>query len=190
MRLTPSAQQAATASTGISSTSLGIKSPPISKGLSGPWVTRRSPTGSPATSRLPRISMRAPICSSTSRIPVRLGLRPTFSTVRSAPGVIAPATSQKAAELISPGTTTDWPFSWAPGRTTTSVPPGPPTLRSAPKARSMRSLWSRDWAGSITVVGPSAVSAASRIALFTWAEATGVCTVVPTSRWPATAKGA
>ena len=112
-------------------------------------------------------------------MPVRLGLRPTFSTVSAAPGVMAPATSQKAAELMSPGTTTCWPRRLLPGVTVTSVPPGPPTTRSAPKARSILSLWSRERAGSITVVGPSAVSAASRRALFTWAEATGVRIVAP-----------
>ena len=179
MRLTPSAQQAATASTGISSTSRGISSPPIAKACRGPWHTRRSPTGSPATSRGLSTSIRAPIWASTSRMPVRLGLRPTFSTVSSAPGVMAPATSQKAAELMSPGTTTCWPRRQAPGTTVTSVWPGPPTVSSAPKARSMRSLWSRLWAGSITVVGPVAVRPASRMALFTWAEATGVRIVVP-----------
>ena len=110
---------------------------------------------------------------------MRLGLRPTFSTVSSAPGVMAAATSQKAAELMSPGTTTLWPRRRLPGVTITSVRPGPPTSSWAPKAPNMRSLWSRLWAGSITVVGPSAVRPARRMALFTWAEATGVRIVVP-----------
>ena len=54
----------------------------------------------------------------------------------------------------------------------------------------MRSLWSRDCDGSITVVGPSAVSAASRMADFTWALATGVPTMVPRNVVPCTASGA
>ena len=123
-------------------------------------------------------------------MPVRLGLSPTFSTVSSAPGVIAAATSQKAAELMSPGTSTVCPCRLEPGVTVTTVRSGPLTSSCAPKARSIRSLWSRLWAGSITVVGPSAVRPASRIALFTWAEATGVWIVAPWSCWPCTASGA
>ena len=134
--------------------------------------------------------MRAPICSSTSNTPVRVGLSPTFSMVRSAPGTSAPATSQNAAELMSPGTTTCWPVREAPGLTLTWRPISPPTSKSAPKALSIRSLWSREWAGSITVVGPSAVSAASSSADFTWALATGVPTTAPRSLRPCTASGA
>ena len=52
------------------------------------------------------------------------------------------ATSQKAAELMSPGTTTCWPVRVAPGRTLMCRPISPPTSRSAPKAFSIRSLWS------------------------------------------------
>ena len=42
----------------------------------------------------------------------------------------------------------------------------PPTSKLAPKAFNILSLWSLDLAGSITVVEPSAVRAASRIADF------------------------
>ena len=162
------------------------------KAFRGAGRTRRSPTGSPATSRSLRISRGAPMASSTSRMPVRLGLRPTFSRSKSAPGTSRPATNQKAAELISPGTTTRWPWSRAPGVISTRGPPlaSGSLTRSAPKARSIRSLWSRERAGSITVVGPSALRPASSRALFTWAEATGVRITAPWSWRPWMARGA
>ena len=43
-----------------------------------------------------------------------------------------------------------------------------------PAASSMRSLWSRQTAGEITRVAPSAYSAASKMADFTCALATGI----------------
>ena len=190
--LVPSAQRAATERIGISSTSLGIRSPPISKAFSGLWRTRRSATGSPATSRWLSSSSGAPICSNTSRIPVRVGLMPTFSIVSSAPGTTSAAINQNAAELMSPGTTTCCPCSCAPGCTITVGPSAACgwLIRSAPKARSMRSLWSRESAGSITVVLPLAVNPASSKALLTWALATGVRIVPPLRAWPAIARGA
>ena len=106
MMLVPSAARAATARIGISSTSLGISSPPMLNDFSSVGFTNRSPTGSPATSRWFCTFSGACIISSTSRIPVRVGLSPTFSMVSSAPGTSRPATNQNAAELMSPGTTT------------------------------------------------------------------------------------
>ena len=97
---------------------------------------------------------------------------PTFSIVRSEPGTIAAATSQKAAELISPGTITRWPWSLA-GPTTVALMVSGSTITSAPNARNIRSLWSRDRAGSLTVVCPSVINPASKMQDFTWAEAIG-----------------
>ena len=66
-----------------------------------------SPTGSPATSLLFIMLIFASIASNTSSIPVLVGFRPTFSMISSDPGIMLPATSQNAAELISPGTIID-----------------------------------------------------------------------------------
>ena len=48
------------------------------------------------------------------------------------------------------------------------------TVTSAPIAASIRSVWSRDARGSITVVAPGACRPASSTADLTWAEATGL----------------
>ena len=110
----------------------------------------------------------------------RVGLTPTPSSTSSASGWAAPATSQKAAAEMSPGTAsssgrTTWPPAidtrWAP-----SLPP-PPTASDAtstPRARSIRSVWSRVAVASVTDVTPSAARPASRMADFTWALGTAV----------------
>ena len=46
-------------------------------------------------------------------------------------------------------------------------------VTSAPKWRSMRSVWSRVASGSMIVVSPGALRPASRTADFTWADGTG-----------------
>ena len=86
------------------------------------------------------ISTRAPIRRSTSMIPVRVGFRPTSATVTSEPASAEAATSQNAADEISPGTVSVGP--------TSRWPPASETLRSthetvAPNNRSARSVWSR-----------------------------------------------
>ena len=48
------------------------------------------------------------------------------------------------------------------------------TVTVAPKWRSIRAVWSRVGAGSITVVRPGADRPAKMTADFTWAEATGI----------------
>jgi hypothetical protein len=55
--------------------------------------------------------MSAPIISNASRTPVRVGFTPTLAITKSESGTIEPATSQNAAELISPGTITSCPLS-------------------------------------------------------------------------------
>ena len=70
---------------------------------------------------------------------------------------------------MSAGTSTRAARSTCPPRTD-AVAPSRPTL--TPKAVSIRSVWSRVGAGSVTRVSPSAYSPASNSADFTWALAT------------------
>ena len=158
----PDANIAATAKIGTSSINLGIIAP--SNVMPRNWLdrTRRSATGSPVTSRSFKISISAPIICNASRTPVRVGFMPTFSIVKSEPGTIAPATNQNAAELISPGTITVCPINFAPPTTVALMRSGS-TFTVAPNARSIRSLWSRDRAGSVTVVSPSTIKPANRM---------------------------
>ena len=86
-------------------------------------------------------------------MPVRVGLTPTFRIVSSEPSTIAPATRKNAAEEISPGTRISTAYRSSGG---SSVIVLPCVSTSTPKARNMRSVWSREGAGSITVVCPSA----------------------------------
>ena len=108
----------------------------------------------------------------------RVGLTPTPRSVSSASGWMAAATSQNAADETSPGTRsltalTDIP----PSRLIATGPPAPPVASvttGTPRARNIRSVWSRVATASRTVVRPSARSPASRIADLTWALGTGV----------------
>ena len=75
-----------------------------------------------------------------------------------------------AAAEKSPGTTTSSSRRLDAGSTETED--GRRRTR-APAAASISSVWSRVGAGSTTVVCPSALMPASRIADFTWADATG-----------------
>ena len=109
----------------------------------------------------------------------RVGLTPTPADLSSASGWIAPATSQKAAAETSPGTRssiarTVTPPSIGP-RDPADRPGWPTSSRSTatPRARSIRSVWSRVATASRTVVRPSARSPARRIADFTCALGTG-----------------
>src|SRR6266511_2364508 len=82
---------------------------------------------------------------------------------------VAPTTNGAAAEK-SPGTVTSSSARRAAG----SIETERGRCRTpAPAARSISSVWSRVGAGSETVLVPSAFRAASRIADFTWALATG-----------------
>ena len=112
---------------------------------------------------------------STPNSAARVGLSPTFSITRSDPGTSSAATTKKAADEGSPGTSMVWGLSSAsPTSWIVRVPSGATSTDScAPKPFSMRSEWSRVGTGSITVVMPGVLSPASSTALFTWAEATG-----------------
>ena len=72
-------------------------------------------------------------------MPVRVGLIPTFSITRSELGTMEAATNQNAAELISPGTITACPTSFAPPLTAT-VFVSISTVIFAPKAANILSL--------------------------------------------------
>ncbi|MNV66474.1 hypothetical protein D3C71_1592300 [compost metagenome] len=100
----------------------------------------------------------------------------TPSTVTSEPGVTRAAARGKAAEDGSPGTATKVPLRrWPPARRMRQPSPSSVTSTTAPKARSIRSVWSRLFSGSTTTVSLVAFSPASRMADLIWAEAT-VCT--------------
>jgi hypothetical protein len=88
-----------------------------------------------------------------------------------------------AADEKSPGTSNRSPRSDDAGWTVirrTGPPPAVGIVRSsslairAPHARSMRSVWSRVVAGSVTCVSPAASRPAKSTQDFTWALATGI----------------
>ena len=119
--------------------------------------------------RAGRSSMSAPIERRMSMTARRVGLTPTSRRISSASGWMAPATSQNAAAETSPGTRSVTACTEPLLRP--SRPPRRPrrSVRSTgtPRARSIRSVWSRVATDSRTVVRPSARSPASRIADFT-----------------------
>ncbi len=82
---------------------------------------------------------------------------------------MAPATSQNAAAETSPGTRSFTVCTANPPWIVQATDPSGASDRSTgtPRARSMRSVWSRVATDSRTVVIPSARSPASRIADFT-----------------------
>ena len=117
---------------------------------------------------------------------MRLGLMPTPLTVTRALGWAAPATSQNAAPLMSEGTWMSRDFRLE-GRTATL---SPSLSTSAPIAAIMRSVWSRDSAGCMTDVSPSAYIPAMRMQDFSCALATGISYSMPLSPPPLNARGA
>ena len=120
--------------------------------------------------------MSAPIARRRSMMARRVGLTPTSRSVSSASGWIDAATSQNAAADTSPGTRWSIACTALPPSTDQAAPPSGSVARSTgmPRARSMRSVWSRVATRSRTVVRPSARSPASRIADLTCADGTGV----------------
>ena len=92
------------ASTGYSSIMLGARSGGTVTPRSLLDLTRRSPTGSPPSSRRSRISILAPISRKVSMNPVLVGFISTPSMTMSERGQINAAAMAKAAELGSPGT--------------------------------------------------------------------------------------
>ncbi len=170
----PSAKAAATARIGYSSTIEGERS----GGTSTPRRTQcravTSPTGSPPSCRTPVISRSAPISFKVSNSPARSGLSSTPSTVTSDPGVISAATRGKAADEGSPGTRMEAARRrWAPAMRMRRPSGTSSTSTAAPKARSIRSVWSRVASGSTTSTPSWAFRPASSTADFTCADGTG-----------------
>ena len=104
MRVVPSAKEAATARTGYSSIIEAAREAGTRTPLSLLERTVMSPTSSPPSERRLPILRSAPISSSVSRSPVRVGLSITVVTVTSESGVMSAATIGNAAELGSAGT--------------------------------------------------------------------------------------
>lgn len=100
----PSAQAAATKSTGNSSMASGTRSSGMSMPLSRAERTRMSATGSPPTSRWFSRLRSPPIRRRISMTPTRVGLMPTCCRTSSEPSAILAATRKKAAEEMSAGT--------------------------------------------------------------------------------------
>ena len=151
--------------------------PPISVPCSGRYRTVKSQTGSASSQKLLSV-ISAPMARSTSRIPVRVGLTPTPCMVSSEPGTIAPATRKNAAEEMSPGMVMSTACRSSGGLRVIILPW---VSISTPSVRNIRSVWSREGAGSMTVVCPSAYRPASRMALLSCAEATGRRYSIPCS---------
>ena len=130
--------------------------------------------------------MFAPIDSSASSTPARVGLIPTSVIHNSASGCTAAATIQNAAELMSPGICTSAAVS---GLGNIEID-RPSTSICAPMAVSIRSVWSLDWAISYNCVWPSARRAASIKVDLSWALATGRRYSIPVKFPPENTSGA
>ena len=179
MRVVPVATAAASARIGISSMAAATSVGETSTAWRSLERTMRSASGSPSappSAGRSRISIRAPMRPRMSMMARRVGFVLTPSRRSSASGWMEPATSQNAAADGSPGTMSSMARGVAgPVRVTTWRPRASVDSRTAtPRARSIRSVWSRVATASVTVVSPSAARAASRIADFTWALGTGV----------------
>jgi hypothetical protein len=107
--------------------------------------------------------------------PVRVRLSSMPVTLAPPSPAISAMASANAADDGSPATSALSAFSICPPRTDTIGPPAPrsSTPTSTPKARSIRSVWSRVASFSSTTVTPSARKPASMMADFTCAEASG-----------------
>ena len=101
---------------------------------------------------------------------------PIAGSCSSEPGNSTAATTGKAADEGSAITVRSLAFSSRSPATRISRPPpsAASSVTVAPKWRSRRSLWSRVACISMTPLLPGAARPASRTALFTWAEATGI----------------
>ena len=98
-----------------------------------------------------------------------------MSTVTSLPATVAAAISRNVADDRSPGTTIRPAFRrpFQPSGSTISAPVASSATIGAPRNRNMRSVWSRERAGSRSSLRPRACRPASTSALLSWALATG-----------------
>ena len=108
--VTPWAWVARRAIIGNSSIKRGIKAPPISVPFKSEDSTLK--VADLATGSISVTSNFPPMVRMTSIIPVRVSLMPTFLSTKREFGTIKPATSQKAALEISPGTITFCPVNF------------------------------------------------------------------------------
>ena len=104
------------------------------------------------------------------RKPIRVQFTPTSRTSTRDPGTMTAAAIMNAADERSPGTVRLCASSASARARLTSAPE---RRTATPAPASMRSVWSRLGAGSVTVVSPSADSPAISTQDFTWALATG-----------------
>ena len=177
------ATAAASARIGISSIAAATSAGDRSMARSSADRTTRSASGSPSAPPVAGrscSSMSAPMRLRMSMMARRVGFVLTPSSRSSASGWIAPATSQNAAaEDRTAPSRRPRPRPSGRRRAPCAAPSGSaPSSTATPRARSMRSVWSRVATASVTHVSPSADSAASRIADLTWALGTGVSYVI------------
>ena len=109
---------------------------------SPPARARTRPTGSPMAWPVGSISSAAPMARSASSAPVRVGLRPTFSTTTSLPGTASAAMIRKVADDRSPGTVMGMAARCPdhPVGSTMMVLVAASAATGAPRKRSMRSV--------------------------------------------------
>ena len=169
MIVVPVAWVANKAIIGNSSIKRGIIAPPISVAVNWLVFTSKSPEWLASSSF--KIVTEPPMFLITSKIPVRVWFKPTFFRSISLSGTTKPATKKKAAEEISPGTTTFWPVNCCGPVNIIFLPS---TSSVPPNCRIISSVWSRVFSFSTTTEVPSACKAANKIADFTWALATGI----------------
>ena len=134
-----------------------------------------SATGSNSSFEL-IISIFAPISFNTFITPSLVGLIPTFSSISSESGTKTAAAIKNAAEDISEGTSISVAKSSLQGFIVAEVFV---VFKFAPNFFNINSVWSLDFAGSITVVGESAYNPARSMADFTCALATGELYSIP-----------
>ena len=104
------------------------------------------------------------------RKPTRVQFTPTPSSTSREPGTSIAAAAWKAIDDGSPGTSM-WSISSSSCGCTVTVAPSRSTR--APACSSIRSVWSRVGAGSVTLVAPDASSPANSTHDLICAEATG-----------------
>lgn len=111
-----------------------------------------------------------------------------FQLISGQDSLSLPAVSQKAAEDMSPGTSTSWPSNSWPGWTW-MVKLSASVVISAPNCRNMISVWFLVGNFSMMVDGLPASRATKIAALLTWALATSSWISAPCSFCPMTVAG-
>ena len=102
---------------------------------------------------------------------MRVQLTPTSSSTSREPGTSSAAAAWNAIEEGSPGT---WMSSTSSSSCGCTVTVAPSRSTRAPAWRSIRSVWSRVGAGSVTLVAPDASRPANRTHDLTCPEAIGM----------------